>query len=406
MKLEDIILLFLEDNKEGLKKLLELFFNTIMKEEAKMQVGVDEYERSDLRKAHRNGYRQRSLKTRYGTIELDKPQIREFPFKTQIFDRYSRIEKATRNAILESYIQGVSTRRVKEIVSNLGIEGISASSVSNIAKELDKDVNMFLKSKIEKEIRYLFIDATYFKVRKQSHYVTQAVFVAIGVDEDGYRQVLGMKVMDNESEAFWIDFFEEMKERGLRGVKLVISDGHSGIRSATQKSFIGSSWQMCQVHFMRIITSKTPRKKLKWVISKVREIINSSYSDETKLQGLIEGLIEELEKAGLDKIARSVKKYRYDLFNYRVFPQSHWRRIRTTNVLERLNKELKRRGKVVGAFPSVGSLTRLIGSILINQNEEWITGRRYLNMETETEETEKEMKKTKEETEEIRGMSA
>ena len=166
MKLEDIILLFLENNNQGMKRLLELFFNAIMKEEAKMQVGTDEYKRSDSRKAYRNGYRQRSLKTRYGTIELDKPQIREFPFKTQIFDRYSRIEKATRNAIIESYIQGVSTRRVKEIVSNLGIEGISASGVSNIAKELDKDVNMFLKSKIEKEIRYLFIDATYFKVRK------------------------------------------------------------------------------------------------------------------------------------------------------------------------------------------------------------------------------------------------
>jgi transposase-like protein len=379
MKLEDIILQYLEDDKEAMKKLLSFFLNKVMLEEAKIQVGANEYERSHLRKAHRNGYRQRSLKTRYGTIELDKPQIREFPFETQVFDKYSRVEKATRNAIVESYIQGVSTRRIKEIVSNLGIEELSATSVSNIAKELDKDVEMFLKRPIEEEIRYLFIDASYFKVREQGRYVTQAVFVAVGVDEDGYRRVLGMKVAANESEAFWMDFFEEMKERRLRGVKLIISDGHRGIKSAVEKSFVGSSWQMCQVHFMRIITSKTPKKKWKWVTAKVKEVLNGS--DETNL----EGLIEELEKAGFEKAARSVEKYRYDLFNYRVFPQSHWRRIRTTNVLERLNKELKRRGRVVGAFPSVGSLVRLIGSILINQNEEWITGRRYLDMGMEKE---------------------
>ncbi|WP_081895220.1 IS256 family transposase [Mesoaciditoga lauensis] len=372
-----IIAQYLMDDKEGMKKLVSFFLDRVMLEEAKMQVGAKAYERTGSRKAHRNGYRQRSLKTRYGTIELKKPQIREFPFETQVFDRYSRVERATRNAIAESYVQGVSTRKIKEIVSHLGIEELSAASVSNIAKELDKEVEAFLKAPIEKEIRYLFIDATYFKIREHGHYSTQAVFVAIGVDEDGYRRVLGVKVAMSESEAFWMDFFEEMKERGLRGVKLIISDGHSGIRKAVEKSFVGASWQMCHVHFMRIITSKTPKKKWKWVTTKVKEALNSS--DETKL----EELIEELEKAGLEKAARSVEKYRYDLFNYKAFPQSHWKRIRTTNVLERLNKELKRRGRVVGAFPSVGSLIRLLGSVLSDQNEEWITGRRYLNMEIE-----------------------
>ncbi len=379
MELENIILQYFENDKEAMKNLISFFLDRVMFEEAKMQVGANAYERSGSRKAHRNGYRQRSLKTRYGTIELDKPQIREFPFETQVFDRYSRVERATRNAIAESYVQGVSTRRIKEIVSHLGVEELSATSVSNIAKELDKDVEAFLKGRIENEIRYLFIDATYFKIREHGHYSTQAVFVAIGVDTDGYRRVLGAKVAMSESEAFWMDFFEEMKQRGLRGVKLIISDGHSGIRNAVEKSFIGSSWQMCHVHFMRIITSKTPKKKWKWVTSKVKEALNSS--DESKL----EGLIEELEKVGLEKAARSVEKYRYDLFNYKAFPKSHWRRLRTTNVLERLNRELKRRGRVVGAFPSVDSLIRLLGSVLINQNEEWITDRRYLKMEREEE---------------------
>ena len=250
----------------------------------------------------------------------------------------------------------------------------------------------FLNTPIEKEIRYLFIDATYFKIREYGYYSNQAVFVAIGVDKDGYRRVLGAKVALNESEAFWMDFFEEMKERGLRGVKLIISDGHTGIKNAVQKSFIGVSWQMCHVHFVRIILSKTPKKKSKWVLSRMKEVLNSEVSSSEVLSGKIsrssdetrlQALIEELEDMGLNKVARSVEKYRYDLFNYKAFCKSHWRRIRTTNILERLNRELKRRGRVVGAFPSVTSLMRLLGSILINQNEEWITSRRYLNMETE-----------------------
>ncbi len=377
MNFKDIILQYFEDNKQSMKGLLSFFLNKVMEEEALNQVGAEHYQRVDSRKAHRNGYRQRSLKTRYGEIELRKPQIREFAFETQVFDKYSRVERSIRNAVVESYIQGVSTRRIKGIVSNLGIEELSPTSVSNMAKELDKDVEAFLKRPIEKEIRYLFVDATYFRVRKNARYVTQALFVAIGVDSDGFRQILGAKVATSESEGFWMDFFEEMKSRGLSGVKLIVSDGHSGIKAAVEKSFTGSSWQMCHVHFIRIILSKTPKKKLKWVTSKVKEALNSS--DESKL----EELIEELEKAGLEKAARSVEKFRYDLFNYRAFPKTHWRRIRTTNVLERLNRELKRRGKVVGAFPSVESLMRLSVSILINQNEEWITSRRYLNMEIE-----------------------
>jgi len=379
MQLKDIILKYLEDDKQAMKNLLTFFLNEVMKEEVNTQTGANPYERNSSRKAHRNGYRQRTLKTRYGNIELNKPQIREFPFETQVFDRYSRVEKAMRNAIVESYIQGVSTRRVKEIVSNLGVEELSASSVSNLSKQLDEDVKNFLKRPIEKEIRYLFVDATYFKIREYGRYANKAVFIAVGVDEDGYRQILGTKVAESESEGFWMDFFEEMKERGLKGVKLIISDGHAGIKSASKKSFLNSSWQMCHVHFMRIITSKTPKKKWKWVINKLKEAFMSY--DESAL----DKLIEELEKAKLKKAAESVEKYRYDLFNYKAFPKSHHRRIRTTNVLERLNRELKRRGKVVGAFPSVSSLMRLIGSILIDQNEEWITSRRYLNMETEEE---------------------
>ncbi len=378
MNFKDIILQYLEDDKQAMKDLLTLFLNAVLQQEAKIQVGVMPYERSDSRKAHRNGYRQRSLRTRYGEVELRKPQIREFPFETRVFERYSRVEKALSNAIAESYIQGVSTRRMEKVLSELGVEGISPSSVSNMAKELDEDVNKFLKRPIEKEIRYLFVDATYFKVRQNMNYISKALFIAVGVDEDGHRRVLGVKIASHEEEGFWLDFFEEMKQRGLRGVKLVISDGHEGIKSAVTKSFIGSSWQMCHVHFIRLMLRKVAKKKRKWLSMKLKEALQSEKA--------FEEFMKEMESKGENVLVRTAEKYVYDLFNYKAFPTSHHRRIRTTNVLERVNKEIKRRTKEVGAFTNDASLLRLAVSILMDIDEEWITTRKYLNMEVEEDE--------------------
>jgi len=375
MNFEDIILQYLEDGKQAMKDLLALFLNKVLQEEAKAQIGVLPYERSNFRKAHRNGYRQRSLRTKYGEVELKKPQIREFPFETRVFERYSRVEKALKNAIAESYIQGVSTRKMKQVLSQLGVEGISPSSVSNMAKELDEDVDKFLKRPIEKEIRYLFVDATYFKVRQNMNYVSKALFIAVGVDEDGYRRVLGVKIASREEEGFWMDFFEEMKQRGLRGVKLVISDGHEGIKSAVTKSFIGSSWQMCHVHFIRLMLRKVTKKKRKWLSMRLKEALQSEKA--------FEEFIREMESKGENALVRVGEKYLYDLFNYKAFPSSHHRRIRTTNVLERVNKEIKRRTKEVGAFTNDTSLLRLAVSILMNIDEEWVTTRKYLNMDVE-----------------------
>ncbi len=378
MNIEDIILQYLKDDKQAMKDLLTLFLNAVLQQEAKIQVGVMPYERSDSRKAHRNGYRRRSLRTKYGEVELRKPQIREFPFETRVFERYSRVEKALSNAIAESYIQGVSTRRMEKVLSELGVEDISPSSVSNMAKELDEDVDKFLKRPIEKEIKYLFVDATYFKVREDMNYISKALFIAVGVDEDGYRRVLGVKIASREEEGFWMDFFEEMKQRGLRGVKLVISDGHEGIKSAVTKSFIGSSWQMCHVHFIRLMLRKVTKKKRKRLSMKLKEALQSEKA--------FEEFMKEMESKGENVLVRTAEKYVYDLFNYKAFPTSHHRRIRTTNVLERVNKEIKRRTKEVGAFTNDASLVRLAVSILMNIDEEWITTRKYLNMDVEEDE--------------------
>jgi putative transposase len=249
----DLIDDYLIDRNDGMKKLLTWFLNQVMQQEALNQIKAHPYERTGHRIARRNGIRKRSLKTIHGEVMLDKPQFREVPFKTEVFDRYSRVEKSLRVAIAESYFQGVSTRKVQDVVSRFGLENISASEVSRIAKELDEKCREFLERPIEGEIDYLFLDASYFKVRFEGRYVTKALLIATGIHKNGYREILGAKVEANEDESVWESFFEELKDRGLKGIKLVISDGHKGIQKAVEKGFLGASWQMCNVHFMRAV---------------------------------------------------------------------------------------------------------------------------------------------------------
>jgi putative transposase len=364
---------YLIDQEDGLKKLLTWFLNLVMQLEAMEQINAEPYERVESRKAHRNGYKERSLKTRVGELQLKKPQFREIPFETKVFDRYSRVEKALINAIAESYLQGVSTRRVQDIVSWLGIENFSASSVSRIAKELDEKVEEFLKRPIEHPIKYLFVDASYFKVRTESRYVTKAFLIVTGIRDDGYREVLGARIADGEDELFWSGLFQDLKDRGLSGVKLVISDGHKGIQKAVEESFLGASWQMCHVHLVRAVLRNVAKKYHKEIADKLKVALE----DETKMQELI----LEIESRGYSKAADTLEHFQFSLWNYRSFPATHQRRIRTTNGLERINKELKRRSRVVGAFPSDQSFMRLGVSILIDINEEWMTTKRYLSMD-------------------------
>ena len=359
----------------GLKELLTWFLNLVMQSEALQQTGAAPYQRIDGRKAHRNGYKKRSLKTRVGEITLDKPQLRETSFETKVFDRYSRIEKALINAVAESYIQGVSTRKIQDIVSHLGLDQLSPSSISRISKELDDKVNEFLNRPLEKKIKYLFVDASYFKVRVESRYVNRAFLVITGIREDGYREILGARIADSEDELFWSGLFDDLKLRGLSGVELVISDGHKGIQKAVQESFLGASWQMCHVHFIRAVLKNIPNKYKEEIAQKVKEALDNEQAIQT--------LSNELANRGFSKALDTVERFRFDLWNYRAFPKSHWRRIRTTNCMERINKELKRRSRVVGAFPNDQSFMRLGVSILIDINEEWLTGRKYLSWDEE-----------------------
>ena len=366
---------YLSDQNDGMQALITWFLNLVMQLEALQQAGAEVYERTDARVCHRNGSKDRSLVTRFGDISLKKPQFREKSFETQVFGKYARVEKALVNAIAESYLQGVSTRKVQEIVAHLGIDQLSPSSVSRISRDLDDQVMAFLDRPIEHAFPYLFVDASYYKVRDGPRYVSKALLIIAGVRQDGYREVLGARIAACENEAFWSGLFDELKERGLTGVQLVISDGHQGIQAAAMTAFLGASWQMCQVHATRAVLRNVPQNQQREVVDQLRE----AYGNEQRLQTLA----DDLNKRGYRKAANTIERFLPGLLSYSAFPKSHQKRIRTTNGMERINKELKRRTKVVGAFPNEASLLRLAGAILMDINEEWITGRRYLPMEEE-----------------------
>jgi len=372
MEIFELLEDYLIDQDDGLKKLLTWFFNLVMQLEAIEQSGAEPYERNEARTAQRNGYKERSLKTRVGELILKKPQFRDRSFKSCVFDKYSRVELALTNAIAESYLQGVSTRRIREVVAHLGVERLSASTVSRIAKELDEKVAEFLKRPIERPIPYIYVDASYFKVRDGGKYVTKAFLIVTGIRDDGCREILGAKITDSESEGFWSGFFDELIDRGLKDVKLVVSDGHKGIQSAVQSKFLGASWQMCQVHFSRAVMNNIPNRDKEEVAEKLRQ----GFEDESKMAELA----VELRQKRYSKSADTIDRFSQDIWNHRAFPKEHWKKIRTTNGLERINKELKRRCRVVGAFPNEGALLRLGVSILMDINEEWLTGRKYLSM--------------------------
>lgn len=373
MHTSELIEDYLIDRNEGMKQVLTWFLNQVMQQEALNQINARPYERTSQRRARRNGTRKRSLKTVHGEVILDKPQFREVPFRTQVFERYSRVETSLRIAIAESYLEGVSTRRIKEVVSKFGLENISASEVSRISKELDDKVKEFLERPIDGEICYLFVDACYFKVRSHGRYINKALLIVTGIRENGCREILGAKIEENEDEPSWESLFDELKARGLQGIQLVISDGHKGIQKAVEKSFLGASWQMCNVHFMRAVLKNIPKKDKAEVTYELREAL----VDENKMQILA----INLDERGYSKSAETIERFRFDLWNYKAFPRQHWRRIRTTNGVERINKELKRRSRVAGAFPNDESLLRLAVCIMMDINEEWITGRRYLSLE-------------------------
>jgi putative transposase len=368
------------DDPDFLREIVERVVQQVLEAEMTEHIGASPYERTENRTGQRNGYKRRTLRTRVGTLNLLVPQDREGTFSTRLFSRYQRNEKALVLALMEMYVEGVSTRKVKEVTEELCGISFSKSLVSQLAGDLDAELRAWRNRRLEaKAYPYLFVDARYEKVRVDTRVVSQGVLIVSGVRDDGYREILAVEVADTESEATYQELFRSLKRRGLSGVELVVSDDHEGLKAAVSRHFQGASWQRCQVHYARNLLGMVSFAKRKELGADLRAIFAAP--DRERALGIASSVAEKWRKKGHEKVAEHIEEHIEECLTYLAFPETHRRRIRTTNGLERLNQEIKRRTRVVRIFPNRESCLRLVTALAVEQSEEWVTGRRYLDME-------------------------
>lgn len=363
---------------ELLAEMLGFVANRLMALDAEVLCNAKAWERSAERANHRNGYRERAWQTRAGRVDLKVPKLRKGSYFPQFLEPRRTAEKALTAVIQEAYIQGLSTRSVDDLVKAMGMSGISKSQVSRLCAEIDERVDAFLARPLEGDWPYLWLDATYLKVRQAGRIVSVAAIVAVAVNTDGRREVLGIAVMPSEAEAFWGEFLRSLADRGLRGVKLIIADGHKGLKAAAAK-VLGATLQRCRVHFMRNALACVANKDKPIVTAALRTAFEQDSLTASKAQWA--KLIDAFQVRH-PKLAEIMTRAEDDVLAYKTFPQSHWRQIHSTNPLERLNKEIKRRTNVVGIFPNQAAITRLVGALMLEQNDEWAVTRRYMTLET------------------------
>jgi putative transposase len=344
--------------------------------EARCGAGYDEKAPGE-RLNSRNGYRERAWDTRVGSLELKIPRLRRGSYFPEFLEPRRTAEKALAAVIQEAYVQGISTRSVDDLVKALGMNGVSKSEVSRLCAELDERVNAFLQRPIEGDWPYLWIDATYVKTREAGRIVSVAVIVAVAVNTDGQRQVLGMKVGASEAEPFWTDFLRSLTRRGLRGVKLVISDSHEGIKAAAAK-VLKATWQRCRVHFMRNALAHAGKTQRRMVSAAIATVFAQEAAKDAHAQWQV---VADQLRGKFPKIGSLMDSAEHEVLAYMDFPKAHWLQIHSTNPLERLNAEIKRRTNVVGIFPNDRAVTRLVGAILLEQSDEWTLQRRYMQLE-------------------------
>jgi len=362
--------LFRELGQYALQRLMEM--------EAEQIVGAGHHERTEERTTHRNGYRDRRLETRMGTMNLKIPKLRSGTYFPSFLEPRKMSEQALVAVVQEAYVKGVSTRKVDDLVQALGMSGISKSQVSKLCSELDERVQSFLRRELTGQWPYVWLDATYLKSRENGHVVTRALVVAVGVNQEGRREVLGIACGPAETEAFWTEFLRSLAARGLTGVHLVISDAHQGLKNAAAK-VLGATWQRCRVHFMRNALAYVPKSQNQMVAAVIRTAFVQPTCEEAVAQWreTADRLRQRFEKLGA-----LMDEAEADVLAFMGFPKDHWKKIASTNPLERVNKEIKRRSNVVGIFPNDAAIMRLVGALIVEQNEEWHLTRRYMSNES------------------------
>jgi transposase-like protein len=366
------------DDPEFLRGVVQGALQAILEAEMTAHVGAERYERGPGRSGRRNGYKPRTLRTRVGPLELQVPQDREGTFSTEVFARYQRSEQALVLTLMEMYVQGVSTRKVAAVTEQLCGTSFSKSQVSALAGRLDERLAAWRERPLPATYPYLSVDARYEHVRVDGQVVSQGVLVIAGVRDDGRREILAVEVADTESEAAYQELFRRLKARGLRGVRLVTSDDHAGLRAAIARHFQGASWQRCQVHFARNLQGRVGRKDRARLADDLRAIFAASEAAQAQATART---CAERWRASHPSLATALEEELESCLACHAAPAAHRVRVRTTNGLERFNQELKRRTRVVRIFPNRAALLRLVTALAMEQSEEWVSGRRYLDME-------------------------
>ncbi len=367
----------MDGDVDFLREALRVLVEGIMDAEVSSRIGAEYGERSPERVTQRNGYRSRAWDTRVGTMELHIPKLREGSYFPSLLEPRRRSERALLAVIQQAYVEGVSTRRVDDLVKALGCEGISKSQVSRICQELDVVVDGFLGRPLDGgPYPYLWLDALTQKVREDGRIVNVSVVVATAVNGEGKREIIGMDVGTSEDGAFWLAFLRSLSARGLSGVELVVSDAHQGLRGAIAAVFGGASWQRCRTHFMINLLTRVPRRVQPWMATMVRTIYQQPSPDEVHAQ--LNRVTDQLGDR-FPQVASLLDEAGPDILAFSSFPVAHWKKIWSNNPLERLNKEIRRRTDVVGIFPNRPAVRRLVGAVLAEQHDEWAVGRRYVN---------------------------